>query len=286
MFGSIEKSKGLLFCTHDLDQSLRNTVQAMRQEVEGLDANRLLNTAPQDLTQYFAEKHSVEPITLRREDWYADHKEVQVDVRYDSMRWIDDKSRPALVPGERIEVRVPFDGEPELFYSSPNTMTSNPPRAVVEKNELVLRYESPSDAPRDVRPLVDKALSDIEQYLGWQRGMIETHNSSLVQAAEQAIEQRRERLLAQSQRASTLEYQFGGVMTRQGRMQFPPPVGRPRQRYHLQARHLSHQSQHGRWINTSKHYRSCRIWHWSWSAVLKPSRRWMKKRCVSISLSS
>ncbi len=204
MFGSIEKSKGLLFCTHDLDQSLRNTVQAMRQEVEGLDANRLLNTAPQDLTQYFAEKHSVEPITLRREDWYADHKEVQVDVRYDSMRWIDDKSRPALVPGERIEVRVPFDGEPELFYSSPNTMTSNPPRAVVEKNELVLRYESPSDAPRDVRPLVDKALSDIEQYLGWQRGMIETHNSSLVQAAEQAIEQRRERLLAQSQRASTL----------------------------------------------------------------------------------
>lgn len=204
MFGSIEKSKGVLFCTHDLDQSLRNTVQAMRQEVEGLDANRLLNTAPQDLTQYFAEKHSVEPITLRREDWYADHKEVQVDVRYDSMRWIDDKSRPALVPGERIEVRVPFDGEPELFYSSPNTMTSNPPRAVVEKNELVLRYESPSDAPRDVRPLVDKALSDIEQYLGWQRGMIETHNSSLVQAAEQAIEQRRERLLAQSQRASTL----------------------------------------------------------------------------------
>lgn len=46
MFGSIDKSKGLLFVTHDLDHSLRSTMQEMQQEVESLDENRLLNTAP------------------------------------------------------------------------------------------------------------------------------------------------------------------------------------------------------------------------------------------------
>lgn len=204
MFGSIDKSKGLLFCTYDLEQSLRNTIQSMRKEVEAMDANRLLNTAPKDLAEYFVEKYRVEPIKLRREDWYADHKDIQVDVRYDPMRWIDDKSRPVLVPGERIEVRIPFDGESELFYSAPNTFTGNPPRAVIEKNELVLRFESPSDAPREVRPLIDRALTEIEQYLGWQQGMIEAHNSNLLSVAQEAINQRRERLLAQSQRAATL----------------------------------------------------------------------------------
>ncbi|MCG3135894.1 MAG: hypothetical protein HMLKMBBP_03670 [Planctomycetes bacterium] len=204
MFGSIDKSKGLLFCTYDLDQSLRNTLQSMRQEVEGLDENRLLNTAPEDLKRYLVEKYRVEPIQLRREDWYADHQDVQVDVRYDPMRWIDDKSRPALVPGERTEIRVPFEGESELFYSRPNTMSSSPPRAVIEGNKLVFRYDSPSDAPRDVRPLVDRALAEIEQYLGWQRTLLDAHNNNLPGVVEQVIEQRRQRLLAQSQRAAAL----------------------------------------------------------------------------------
>src|SRR5690606_22234509 len=113
-------------------------------------------------------------------------------------RWIDDKSRPVMVPGERVEVRVPFEGEAELFYAQPNTWSSSPPRGVIEKNELVLRYDSPSDAPRDVRPLVDRTLEEIEQYLGWQGSMLESHNRSLTAIAEQVIQQRRERLLAQS----------------------------------------------------------------------------------------
>ena len=204
MYGNIDKSKGLLFCTFNLSQSLQGTQEKLRHEVETLDANRLLNTAPADLRDYLVEKYKVEPIELQRENWYADHKEVQVDVRHDRMRWIEDTSRPALVPGERIQVRVPFEGESELFYSQPNTMSSSPPRAVIDGNELVLSYETPSDSPRDVRPLIDRALTEIEQYLGWQRSMIDAYNAALPQAAELAIEQRRERLLAQSQRASAL----------------------------------------------------------------------------------
>lgn len=160
MFGrGIDKSKGLLFCTHDLSQSLCNTADELRREIESLQPDRLLNTAPDDLENYLAAKYRVEPISLLRDQWYADHHETQVDVRYDSNRWIDDKSRPCMVPGERVEVRVPFEGEAELFYAQPNTSTSNPPRAIIERNELVLRYDSPADAPRDVRPLIDRSLA-------------------------------------------------------------------------------------------------------------------------------
>lgn len=204
MFGSIDKSKGYLFSTYDLGQSLRDTVEKMRREIEGMDGNRLLNTAPADLAQHFADKFRIEPIRLLRDEWHADTQETKIDVRHDPNRWIRDKSRPALVPGERVEVRVPFEGEAELFYSQSNTATSNPPRAVIHGNELVLEYETPSDASRDVRPLIDRALSDIEQYIGWQRPMLDAHNSGLAEVAGTTIEQRRARLLAQSQRAAAL----------------------------------------------------------------------------------
>ncbi len=204
MFGSIDKNKGLLFVSYDLATSLQNAINGMRHEVLELDENRLLNTVPEDLKNYLVEKYSITPIKLLRDQWYADHQDAPVDVRYDQMRLIDDRSRPAMVPGERIEVRIPFEGESELFYSKANTFNMNPPRAVIDKNEIVLRYESPSDQPQNVRPLVDRALADIEQHLGWQRGMIDAHNTSLLSAAEHAIQQRRERLLAQSERAATL----------------------------------------------------------------------------------
>lgn len=204
MFGSIDKSKGLLFCTYDLAGTITNSQNAVRQEIEQMDGNRLLNTAPADLAAHFAEKFSMVPIRLLRDEWYADTTEIQVDVRHDRMRYISDTSRPVLTPGERTEVRIPFEGETDLFYSQANTFSTNPPRAVIAGNELVLRYESPADSPREVRPLVDQALQDIEQYLSWQRPMIEAHNAALLGIATQAIEQRRARLLAQSERASAL----------------------------------------------------------------------------------
>jgi len=204
MFGSIDKSKGLLFCTHDLSQILQNTIHALLKEVESMDANRLLNTAPEDLKDYLVEKYTVTPITLLRDQWYADTEEMQVDVRYDRNRSIDDRSRPAMVAGERIQVRVPFDGESELFFARSNTSSMNPPRATIQKNELVLQYDSPADQARDVRPLVDGELSNIDTHLGWQRPMIVTHNEGLYTAAEQAIQHRRARLLAQTQRAEAL----------------------------------------------------------------------------------
>jgi hypothetical protein len=204
MFGHIDKHKGYLFSSKDLGESLRATTQNMIAEVESLDANRLLNTAPEDLKRYLVEKFCVTPVTLLRDQWYADHEEVQVDVRYDQNRGIRDTSRPVLIPGERIEVHVPFEGEAELFYMRANTYTANPPRGEIERNELVLRNDSPSDATRDVRTLVDRQLADIDQHLGWQRAMIDAHNTALPHAALHTIEQRRERLLAQSQRAAAL----------------------------------------------------------------------------------
>jgi hypothetical protein len=205
MFGNIDKSKGYLFSSFSLQDILKEQSQKLRQEVEALDANRLLNTAPEALKHYLAEKYFVEPLILHRDDWYADTAEVQVDVRYDSRRFIRDTGRPVYVPGERVDIHVPFEGDPELFYAHANQFSSNPPRAMVNKTSLLFRYDSPSDAPHiDVRSSVERLLNEIEQYLGVQRAVIQTYNLALANLSTQCIEQRRTRLLAQSDRVAAL----------------------------------------------------------------------------------
>lgn len=206
MFGSINKSSGLLFVTHDLDLAIRQAIDKMNNDVERLDENRFLNTASSDLKNYLIEKYKINPITLLRDKWYLDYQDVQIDVRNDSMRHVIDRNRPAMVPGERVEVRIPFEGDSELFYAKANTFTMNPPRAVIDqdKNEIVLRYDTPSDQPQDVRPLIDKVLLEIEEHIGWQLNMIIQHNTNLAACSEQAILKRRERLLTQSKRVEAL----------------------------------------------------------------------------------
>jgi hypothetical protein len=110
------QNKGLLFVTYDLGQSLQNTQQRMREEIEGFDSNRLLNT-PLPILWSILSRNTNRTDFLLKESWYADTKEIQVDVRHDPMRWIDDKSKTDPVAGERTEVRIPFEANPSYFTS-------------------------------------------------------------------------------------------------------------------------------------------------------------------------
>lgn len=204
MLRYVDKSKGYLFSTHDLSAIIQRQITAMQKEVESLDPNRLLNTAPADLADYLVQKYCLEPVSLLRDQWHATEQETQVDVRHDPHRWIDDKSRPVLKPGQRIEIMVPFEGEAELFYCRANQFSMNPPRAIVRGQELVLVFEFANDSAPDIRPSIDRQLADIEEQLKWGRGQVDGFNTSLRQHAEQAIDSRRGRLLANQNRMASL----------------------------------------------------------------------------------
>jgi hypothetical protein len=205
MFNLIDKSRGYLFSSRDLSQLLEAHVQAMRQEVANLDGDRLLNTAPADLATYLVEKFTIPPLRLRRDEWSADEQETRVDVSNDSSRFFSsDRRGPFYVPGQSIAIHVPFDGERELFYARPNQFSSNPPRAKVDGNMLILEFFLPNDVQRDVRAEADRLLAETETYVGWVNAQVSAMNNALPRDAQQAIDSRRERLLANQNRLSSL----------------------------------------------------------------------------------
>lgn len=205
MFNLIDKSKGYLFASNDLRAMIENQRATLRQEVEQMDANRLLNTAPADLSKYLVEKYSLTAPVLRRDDWSADERETQIDVRYDPNRWITDQSRPCLIPGQRVTVEVPFDGEAVLFYAQPSSFSSMLPRAEIQGNSVFMKFDLAHDGPqRDVKQEADNILNDIEQHLTWVRNDVNGFMQGLAGEADRAIASRRERILANQGRAASL----------------------------------------------------------------------------------
>jgi len=204
MIRFLGKSSGYLFSSFDLSENLRTRISALHSEVEEIEANRFLNTSPADLTSYLVEKYKADAPVLRRSEAQVSYQECKVDVRHDFRRDVRDKTRPALVAGQRIEIEVPFHGDSELFYARPDTLTLSPPRASLRGSVVVWTYEIPHDDEVDLRPQIDRTLNEVERYLSNIRRQVERHNSSLEQVAVAAIEQRRQRLLKYYARVADL----------------------------------------------------------------------------------
>ena len=205
MFRTVDKSSGYLFSSCELRDEVDARRNSMVQEVEKMDSNRLLNTSPSDLARYLVEKYSLFAPTLLKDAWSASEQETKIDVRHDQNRWINDRSRPCLIPGQRIEIEVPVEGEVELFYARASTSTTMPPRAQLRGQSLFLTYDIAHDSPqRGVKQEAVRMLDDIEQHLGWLRNDLSGFNQALPAQAGQAIDDRRNRILANQGRAATL----------------------------------------------------------------------------------
>jgi hypothetical protein len=150
------------------------------------------------------EKYSLVVPNLRREEWTAEERETEIDVRHDQNRYIRDRSRPFHIPGQRIEIEVPFDGERELLYARASTFSSNPPRAKIKGQSIWLAYELAQDAQRDIRPEIERTLGEIERHLGWVRNDVEAFNRNLPSIADGCIDSRRNRILKNQGRAAAL----------------------------------------------------------------------------------
>jgi hypothetical protein len=186
-----------LFSSNDLRAVLDGQRSRMRGEIDAMDGNRLLNTAPADLANYFVQRSQLTAPTLDRDQMTAHEEETRVDVSGDRDRyWSRDIEGPRYIAGQRIQVEVPFSGDHELFFCRASTYSSMPPRGAIRDGKLLLTWDIAHDRTVELRPEVDRLLAEIEQHLTWVRGDVNGFNASLPNEASSAIEGRRKRLLA------------------------------------------------------------------------------------------
>jgi hypothetical protein len=180
----------------------------MAAEIEGVDANRLLNTSVEDLAIFFSEKFKVNVPLLDVENLTVDQREKQIDVSRDQMRMITDRSRPFYITGTEVEVEVPFTGEAEAFKIQPNPYTMSPPRAAVRGSMISFSIVGTNLDANGVRSQIDRTVAEIQSYLSNLRSNVAGLNSQLLGEARSAIEARRAKLLASRNMVAALGFKM------------------------------------------------------------------------------
>ena len=125
----------------------------LAKEIDSINGDRLLNSSVEDLCDYFEKKYKIEVPVLRPDNIVADQRETRIDVSGDS-----NSGQPFYVNGTAVEIAVPFEGDSEAFKIQPTTYTTNPPRAEIKNNNLVIKIEGTNLSADQVRNEVNRTI--------------------------------------------------------------------------------------------------------------------------------
>lgn len=169
-----------------------------KEEIDRMNDDRLLNTAPEDLVDYLVKKYSVEPVALHEDDKTMDlPEEIDIDIRQiRNGEWLyGDHQR--TIRGTRFRFHVPFTGDADLLHLQPSSFTMNPPRATVGSGVLTFEFTcvNPEEEQARIGSEVQKRISDIQNYLRSSKANVDAHNAQLLNTVRAAINSRRERIL-------------------------------------------------------------------------------------------
>ena len=153
-----------LFSKFDLGQVLRNHYGMAQKEIDSYGEDYLLNASETDLVDYVVSKVTLDVPQLG-EAYMLEPTEVEVDVGHDPM-WGRGHGQSTKVKGCRVEVRIPFTGDPDLLLCRPSTFTFSPPQARVGEDQLALIYDRAGQLnPDEIKRNYEHTVQQIREYL-------------------------------------------------------------------------------------------------------------------------
>lgn len=177
------RTRRALFSRDSLRDARDRQVARLRAEVAGLKA------VPANRNAYTGE-------LLARLTWEVPHLDRSAMTQASSDITIEreDYGRTIRVPGQRIDIHVPFSGTGDLFELRPSAWSSYAPSGFVAGSDLVLRFEVTASEIAGLGPQINRELDEVDRYLVWTAADIADHNAHLQREAEQALTRREKEL--------------------------------------------------------------------------------------------
>lgn len=195
--GTTNRRPEALFSTQDLRASLEQQAIRVRAAVDDYPANELLVQAEDDLVAYLVDEYRTNAPVLRPDEKAIAHSgEEAVDVSHRFDYAVSDRSRPAHIPGVRVEVAVPFDGDAALFKMRAATWSTAPPSAVVLDDEVRLIYQGVTLDSEQLRHSISSDVAKLEQWLQWVHELTDPFDAGLPDLVRRLVQDRKNRLLA------------------------------------------------------------------------------------------
>jgi hypothetical protein len=183
----------------DTFATFRNLLENVTVEINSLDNEYVLKASPTELEQYFIEKVLIAPLILHQDERYIRNQTgTEIDVSHDFRRAVFPGER-AVVKGTRVEIAMPFEGDPMLWRIRASTFSMGGyPDIEIRNNEVVFGVSFPDDSADSdrLRTAIETYTKSLVDAVGYLKRDVDNHNNSAPKTIKQALE--RKRKLAQA----------------------------------------------------------------------------------------
>jgi len=154
-------------------------IEAMRAEVDQIEADRLSNTSIEVLCEPLVQKYRIDVPVL-------------VEDPIDPSQFRPDRS--ALANETAIEVDVTFKGDAAIFWIGPSPGIPNLPNVTVLDDRLRIRIDGAGPKGGDVKLKVDAVIASIKTYLDRWHQRAKAFNLDICSQATELIRRRQRKL--------------------------------------------------------------------------------------------
>jgi hypothetical protein len=184
-----------LFNSADIFAVLRNQEHLLKKRVQSIPSDTVLTASEHDLAQALVDEFRLDvPVIKEDEIGIEDSRETQV---HDPMgRYMHDYPGAQNIPGARTVIAIPFEGDASFFRIQPQTWSSNPPRAEIKNNQILLTFVTTTPDPETIKREYAGALNFIKNALFSLSDSAKRFNDQLAGLAASERKARKERLLA------------------------------------------------------------------------------------------
>lgn len=193
-----------LFNKNDLQTVIEVQLKDIPAKIESYPRDKFLESSDEDLQEYFYSQVEISPLTLKEDEkdmpW---PEETNVDVSADPMRVssIFGESGPVYVPGVKVTISTPWEGDQELWKIKPNPLSTISSRGNIhtdaskDHGTLDIIIEQPLDQGKsEIKKIYGDNLESIKKVLEIQKPLIDQHNQNLSIEINKAIQKRRQNL--------------------------------------------------------------------------------------------
>lgn len=187
------------FRNGDTFATFQNIVDSVTTEINSLDNEYVLKASQTELEEHFTEKVLIEPLVLHSDKRYIKNQSgTQIDVSHDFRRAVFPGER-AVVRGTRIDIAIPFEGNPMLWKIRASTFSMGGyPDIEIQNNEVLFSISFPDDSAQSdqLRSDIEQNTKSLEEAVAYLKNDVTNHNNSAPNTVKQVLA--RKRTLAQS----------------------------------------------------------------------------------------
>jgi len=185
------------FRNGEVRATLVTRIDSVIHEINALESEYVLKASRTELEDCFVSKLHIEPLVLHAEQQHiADQKQIDIDVSYNRNRCILPGERPPIVPGTRLEIAIPFEGDPQLWRLCPSAQYTgyDGPAIEIKDNSIILVVLFPNDTAESsiIKNSIEVTVKALSETVDLLKKDIDEHNKSAPEIVKRAIQQKTE----------------------------------------------------------------------------------------------